>query len=98
VNPLCNWLFTSASTLLIVLLGWYLTDRSWSRGSRDPVDGDTADMPTLEPLTARSGSGAAWRSAALAMLVGSCCWRSAAGRRTRRCARRMASSRRSPRR
>jgi aminobenzoyl-glutamate transport protein len=27
VNPLCNWAFTSASTALVVLLGWFVTDR-----------------------------------------------------------------------
>jgi aminobenzoyl-glutamate transport protein len=27
VNPLCNWGFMSASSLLLILLGWYLTDR-----------------------------------------------------------------------
>ncbi|MGB1779932.1 MAG: AbgT family transporter, partial [Longimicrobiales bacterium] len=27
VNPLCNWFFTSASTILVVTLGWYLTDK-----------------------------------------------------------------------
>jgi aminobenzoyl-glutamate transport protein len=27
VNPLCNWFFTSASCLLIVGLGWFITDR-----------------------------------------------------------------------
>jgi aminobenzoyl-glutamate transport protein len=27
VNPLCNWFFTSASCLLIVGLGWLITDR-----------------------------------------------------------------------
>lgn len=27
VNPLNNWFFTSASTLLILLLGWFLTDK-----------------------------------------------------------------------
>lgn len=27
VNPLNNWAFTSASSLLIVLLGWYITDK-----------------------------------------------------------------------
>lgn len=27
VNPLNNWYFTSASTLLIVLIGWYITDK-----------------------------------------------------------------------
>lgn len=27
VNPLCNIYFTAASTLLVVLIGWYLTDK-----------------------------------------------------------------------
>jgi aminobenzoyl-glutamate transport protein len=27
VNPLCNWYFTAISTLFIVAVGWYLTDR-----------------------------------------------------------------------
>lgn len=27
LNPLNNWYFTSASTILIVLIGWYITDR-----------------------------------------------------------------------
>lgn len=27
LNPLNNWYFTSASTLLIVLVGWYITDK-----------------------------------------------------------------------
>lgn len=27
VNPLCNWYFTAASTLFIVAIGWFITDR-----------------------------------------------------------------------
>ena len=27
VNPLCNYFFTASSCLLIVLLGWFLTDK-----------------------------------------------------------------------
>ena len=53
VNPLCNWFFTAASTFLIVGLGWYLTDRVVEPrlAGTAAVDGDMADMPTLEPLT-----------------------------------------------
>jgi aminobenzoyl-glutamate transport protein len=52
VNPLCNWLFTSASTLLIVGVGWYLTDRIIEpRLKKLAVDGDPADMPKLDPMT-----------------------------------------------
>ena len=58
VNPLSNWYFTSASTVLIVLLGWFLTDRVIEpRLKAVPVDGDTADMPTLEPLEASERRG-----------------------------------------
>ena len=52
LNPLNNWFFTSASTLLIVGLGWYLTDRVIEpRLSGTSLDGDLAEVPALEPLT-----------------------------------------------
>jgi aminobenzoyl-glutamate transport protein len=52
VNPLSNWYFTSASTVMIVLLGWYLTDRVVEpRLKGVQVDGDPSDMPKLEPIT-----------------------------------------------
>ena len=52
LNPLNNWFFTSASTLLIVGLGWYLTDRIIEpRLSGTMLDGDLAEVPQLEPLT-----------------------------------------------
>jgi aminobenzoyl-glutamate transport protein len=60
VNPLCNWFFTSMSTLLIMLLGWYVTDRIVEprlKGTR--VDGETADMPTLDPLSPAETKGLA---------------------------------------
>ncbi|MAT84829.1 MAG: aminobenzoyl-glutamate transporter [Gammaproteobacteria bacterium] len=52
LNPLNNWFFTSASTLLIVGLGWYVTDRLVEpRLSGVAVDGDLADAPALEHLS-----------------------------------------------
>jgi aminobenzoyl-glutamate transport protein len=58
VNPLCNWFFTAASTFLIVGLGWYVTDRIVEpRLQGVGVDGDTADMPRLEPLTPAESRG-----------------------------------------
>ena len=58
VNPLSNWYFTGASTFLVVALGWYLTDRIVEpRVSSLGVDGDTADMPKLEPLTSAESRG-----------------------------------------
>ncbi|HVL66550.1 MAG TPA: AbgT family transporter [Vicinamibacterales bacterium] len=61
VNPLCNWYFTGISTLLIVLLGWFLTDRIVEpRLTGLAVDGDTSDMPKLEPLSAAERRGLAF--------------------------------------
>jgi aminobenzoyl-glutamate transport protein len=48
VNPLCNWLFTSASTLVIIGVGWWLTDRVIEpRLGAMPIDGDLAELPVL---------------------------------------------------
>jgi aminobenzoyl-glutamate transport protein len=54
VNPLCNIFFTASSTLLIVLLGWFLTDVVVEpRLRRTPLDGDPQDMPQLEAASRR---------------------------------------------
>jgi len=69
VNPLSNWYFTAASTVLVVLLGWYLTDRIVEpRVSTLAVDGDTADMPKLEPLSPAERRGLV--TGGLALLAG----------------------------
>ncbi|MYE81390.1 MAG: AbgT family transporter [Gammaproteobacteria bacterium] len=72
LNPLNNWFFTSASTLLIVGLGWYLTDRIIEpRLSGTALDGDLAEVPQLEPLTTdeRRGLTASLLAMGLALLV-----------------------------
>ena len=52
VNPLCNWYFTSASCLLVILLGWFLTDRVVEpRLAATEIDGDPEDMPKQELAT-----------------------------------------------
>ncbi len=67
LNPLNNWFFTSASTLLIVGLGWYLTDRVIEpRLSGTALDGDLATAQALEPLTADERRGL---TAAVAVMV-----------------------------
>ncbi len=71
LNPLNNWFFTSASTLLIIGLGWYVTDRIVEpRLTGQHVDGDLAEAPALEPLTQaeRRGLGAALAAMLLALL------------------------------
>ncbi len=72
LNPLNNWFFTSASTLPIIALGWYLTDRVVEpRLSGTTLDGDLADAPRLEPLSAdeRRGLTAALAVMALTLLA-----------------------------
>ena len=74
VNPLCNIFFTAASTGLIMLLGWYITDRIVEpRLAGTEVDGDTEDMPHLEPLARPEkrglAAGLAVMAAGLALLV-----------------------------
>jgi aminobenzoyl-glutamate transport protein len=58
VNPLCNWYFTSASTLLIIVLGWLVTD--WivePKVRRTVVDGDPEAMPQMPELQSRDWLG-----------------------------------------
>jgi aminobenzoyl-glutamate transport protein len=70
VNPLSNWYFTAASTVMIVLLGWYLTDRIVEpRLNGVAVDGNPADMPKLEPITSAERKGLAAGTAALTLGV-----------------------------
>ena len=52
VNPLCNWGFMSASSLLLILLGWYLTDRYIEPRLRGlPLDGDFGEPPGSGPVS-----------------------------------------------
>ncbi len=89
LNPLNNWYFTGSSTLLIILVGWFVTDRIVEPRLRSmALDGDFADAPRLEALTAQESRGLRW--ALLAMLAGigllvmsawsgQSAWRSASG-------------------
>ncbi len=69
LNPLNNYFFTTASSLLIIGLGWYLTDRVVEPRLKDTaVDGDLQDMPTMEALEPDEQRGLRW--ALGAMLLG----------------------------
>jgi len=68
INPLNNFYFTTASAVLIVLVGWALTDlviEPRLRGT--PIDGDPSNLPTQEPLQAKERTGL--RIAFLVMLL-----------------------------
>ncbi len=52
VNPLCNYYFTIASSVLVVGLGWFLTDKIVEpRLKRLSIDGDPAEMPKMQELS-----------------------------------------------
>ncbi len=59
VNPLCNWLFTSVSSLLVIIVGWYLTDRVVEPrlNAGEKIDGDPDEMPKMEELSAADRKG-----------------------------------------
>jgi aminobenzoyl-glutamate transport protein len=60
VNPLSNYYFTVASSLLVVGLGWFLTDKVVEpRLKRLAIDGDPAEMPKMQELSALERKGLA---------------------------------------
>ncbi|PZO08376.1 MAG: aminobenzoyl-glutamate transporter [Lysobacteraceae bacterium] len=71
VNPLNNYYFTTASSFLIIAVGWFLTDKVIEpRLKATPVDGDPADMPKLEALTAHEKRGLRLALVAMAAVAG----------------------------
>ncbi len=51
LNPLNNYFFTTASSLLIIGLGWYLTDKVVEpRVAHLTVDGDMDELPSMDAL------------------------------------------------
>lgn len=58
VNPLSNWLFTGVSSVLIILIGWYITDRIVEpRLQNTKVDGDLSDIGDMGALTPSESKG-----------------------------------------
>jgi aminobenzoyl-glutamate transport protein len=69
VNPLNNYFFTTASSVLIIGLGWYITDRIVEpRIMKTQVDGDAEDLPEMHDLKDSERKGLRW--ALLSMVIG----------------------------
>jgi aminobenzoyl-glutamate transport protein len=69
LNPLNNYFFTASSSLLIIGLGWYITDRIVEpRLQNSPLDDNLEDLPTMEPVTGQERR--ALRAALWSMLAG----------------------------
>ncbi|MFO0976916.1 MAG: AbgT family transporter [Planctomycetaceae bacterium] len=71
VNPLCNWLFTGCSSVLIIAVGWLITDFLIEPKLRaTAIDGDPAQMPKLPELTEQDKKGMSLAILSVAVLGG----------------------------
>ncbi|WP_113906351.1 AbgT family transporter [Aliidiomarina celeris] len=69
LNPLNNWYFTAASSIVVVLVGWYLTDKIVEpRLKGVQIDGDPDEIPKIEDATPQDRK--AFRAGGLTMLAG----------------------------
>jgi len=69
VNTLNNYFFTTASSVIIVGLGWYITDRIVEPRIKDvEIDGDAEDLPEFHDLTPDERRGLRW--SLFAMVLG----------------------------
>jgi aminobenzoyl-glutamate transport protein len=58
LNPLNNYFFTAISSLLIIGVGWFLTDKVVEpRLAGNNLDGDLEDLPTMHPLEVHERAG-----------------------------------------
>jgi aminobenzoyl-glutamate transport protein len=70
VNPLCNYTFTAVSSILIVLVGWFITDRIIEpKLKANPVDGDPADMPVVAAVTPQERRAMYWAFISMALCL-----------------------------
>jgi len=69
LNPLNNYFFTTASSLLIIAIGWYVTEKIVEPRLKDTViDGDAEDLPEMHDLQDAERKGLRW--AIISMLIG----------------------------
>lgn len=69
VGPLNNFFFTACSSLMIIGLGWWLTDKVVEpRLKSTALDGDLSDLPSMQALNPEERR--AMRGALLAMVLG----------------------------
>jgi aminobenzoyl-glutamate transport protein len=69
LNPLNNYFFTTASSVLIVGLGWWITDRIVEpRLQGTEIDGDKEDLPEMHDIEPNERKGLRW--AMISMVLG----------------------------
>ncbi len=59
INPLCNYYFTACSSVLITLLGWFITDKLIEPRliKSNPVDEDAEEAPEMSHITSAEKKG-----------------------------------------
>ncbi len=68
VNVLNNYFFTTASSVVIVSLGWWLTDKVVEpRLQGTEVDGDKEDLPEMTDITPEERKGMNWALASMVL-------------------------------
>ena len=69
VNPLCNYFFTSMSSVLIVALGWFITDRVVEPRlkRKTAVDQDAEQAPEMQTIDARERRGLWWATTVMGL-------------------------------
>ncbi len=69
LNPLNNYFFTATSSILVIAVGWYVTDKVVEpRLQSTKIDGDLDDLPTMEELQPQERKGL--RGAMITMALG----------------------------
>ncbi|WP_395341799.1 AbgT family transporter [Ningiella sp. W23] len=68
VNPLNNWFFNSASSLLVIGIAWYLTDKVIEpRLKNVEVDGDPDEIPKFEDLDPKQTRALRWATGSMVL-------------------------------
>ena len=75
VNPLCNWFFTSFSSIVVILVVWFITDKIIEprlRGTK--IDGNPEDMPEMPTLSAKENRALNVANVVMLVLAGLLVW------------------------
>ncbi len=75
VNPLNNYFFTSISSLFIILVGWFITDKIIEpRLQKTQVDGDTDDLPKFDEISGKEKKSFYLATAVMLLGLGLLAW------------------------
>lgn len=70
VSPLNNYYFTTASTVLVILIGWVLTDKFIEpRLKSTQLDADPNDLPKMDPLLPQERTGLRWATFSMVLSI-----------------------------